>query len=246
MQRPARIAIDGPAGAGKSTVGEQLAQRWGYLYIDTGAMYRAVAWLALNEDVSLDDGPALATLAQNAEITITRPTAKDGRQYNVTVHGQDITWDIRNSSVTRAVSQVSAHPEVRSLLIAQQREMARQQQVVMVGRDIGAVVLPDAELKIYLTASLEERAQRRYAELVGRLGEHSPALPTMESVRNDIARRDEIDRDNMQPAPDAKVIITDHLAISQVLDVINDLLEEQNGTGTTRGEYHFERAREIC
>ncbi|HET8912299.1 MAG TPA: (d)CMP kinase [Ktedonobacteraceae bacterium] len=246
MQRPARIAIDGPAGAGKSTVGEQLAQRWGYLYIDTGAMYRAVAWLALNEDVSLDDGPALATLAQNAEITITRPTAKDGRQYNVTVHGQDITWDIRNSSVTRAVSQVSAHPEVRSLLIAQQREMARQQRVVMVGRDIGAVVLPDAELKIYLTASLEERAQRRYAELVGRLGEHSPALPTMESVRNDIARRDEIDRDNMQPAPDAKVIITDHLAISQVLDVINDLLEEQNGTGTTRGEYHFEHAREIC
>lgn len=246
MQRPARIAIDGPAGAGKSTVGEQLAQRWGYLYIDTGAMYRAVAWLALNEDVSLDDGPALATLAQNAEITITRPTAQDGRQYNVTVHGQDITWDIRNSSVTRAVSQVSAHPEVRSLLIAQQREMARQQRVVMVGRDIGAVVLPDAELKIYLTASLEERAQRRYAELVGRLGEHSPALPTMESVRNDIARRDEIDRDNMQPAPDAKVIITDHLAISQVLDVINDLLEEQNGTGTTRGEYHFEHAREIC
>src|SRR6266566_4750126 len=166
MQRPRHIAIDGPAGSGKSTVGEQLARRLGYLYIDTGAMYRAVAWLALQEGVDIDDGPALARLALDAGIVIGHPNIADGRQYTVTVHGQDVTWDIRSAPVTRAVSPVSAHPEVRAILIARQRAMAHEHDgIVMVGRDIGAVVLPDADLKIYLTASLQERARRRYAEL---------------------------------------------------------------------------------
>src|SRR5207245_4786323 len=155
------------------------------------------------------------------------PHVEDGRQYTVTVNGQDVTWDIRNASVTGAVSLVSAHPEVRAILIAQQRAMAyRQKGVVMVGRDIGAVVLPDAELKIYLTASLQERARRRYAELAERLGEHNPALPTMEEVLLDIQRRDEIDRDNMRPAEDAIVIITDNLSVEQVLEVICSYLKE--------------------
>ena len=146
MRRPGRIAIDGPAGSGKSTVGEQLAHKLGYLYVDTGAMYRAVAWLALREQVDIFDGPALAQLTQQATIAITRPTTDDGRQYTVTANGHDITWEIRSTEVTRAVPPVSSHHEVRKLLIEQQRTMARQQQgVVMVGRDIGSVVLPDAE-----------------------------------------------------------------------------------------------------
>ena len=227
MQRPRHIAIDGPAGSGKSTVGEKLAQRLGYLYIDTGAMYRAVAWLALQRGVDAADGPALARLAQDAGIIIAHPHIDDGRQYTVTVHGQDVTWDIRTTEVTRVVSTVSAHAEVRAILIAQQREMAQQHDgTVMVGRDIGAIVLPDADLKIYLTASLQERARRRYSELVERLGEHSPALPSMEEVLADIQRRDEIDHDNMRPADDAIVIVTDNLSVPQVLEVICSYLEE--------------------
>jgi CMP/dCMP kinase len=227
MQRPRRIAIDGPAGSGKSTIGEQLAKCLGYLYIDTGAMYRAVAWLALHEGVDINDGPTLARLAQHAAIVIGPPKIEDGRQYTVTVQGRDITWDIRSTPVTRAVPPVSAHPEVRAILIAQQRAMARAHDgIVMVGRDIGAVVLPDADLKIYLTASPEERARRRYAELIERLGKQNPELPSLEEVLVDIRRRDEIDRNNMRPAEDAIVIDTDNLGVPQVLEVICSYLEE--------------------
>ena len=228
MQQPRRIAIDGPAGSGKSTIGEQLARGLGYLYIDTGAMYRAVTWLALQEAVDIDDGPALALLAQRAEVVVSRPHITDGRQYTVTVRGRDVTWGIRDAPVTRAVSVVSAHPEVRAILIAQQRAMASAQQngVVMVGRDIGAVVLPDAELKIYLTASPEERARRRYAELLQQQERQDSALPSMDEVLRDIQRRDEIDRVNMQPASDAIIVATDHLSVSQVLEVIYEHLED--------------------
>jgi CMP/dCMP kinase len=231
MQGPRRIAIDGPAGSGKSTIGEQLARHLGYLYVDTGAMYRALAWLAEHEDGDINDGPALGRLAQRAEILISRPQVADGRQYTVTVHGRDVTWDIRSPAVTRAVSLVSAHPEVRTVLIEQQRAMAQQGQVVMVGRDIGAVVLPDAELKIYLTASLEERARRRYSELRERLGEHNPALPSLEEVMDDIQRRDGIDHDHMQPASDAVVVETDSLSVEQVLETIYKYVEESYETG---------------
>ena len=227
MQRPRHIAIDGPAGSGKSTVGEQLAQRLGYLYIDTGAMYRAVTWLALQKGINAADGHALERLARDAGIIIAHPHVDDGRQYTVTVHGQDVTWDIRNTEVTRVVSTVSAHTEVRAILIAQQREMAQQHDgTVMVGRDIGAVVLPNADLKIYLTASLQERARRRYSELVERVSENDPTLPKMEEVLADIQRRDEIDHDNMRPAEDAIVIVTDNLSVPQVLEVICSYLEE--------------------
>ncbi len=223
MQRARRIAIDGPAGSGKSTVGERLAKRLGYLYIDTGAMYRAVAWLALKEGVDLHDGPALGRLARRAEIVITHPQINDGRQYTVLVRGEDVTWAIRGEEVTRVVSAVSRHPEVRTVMREQQHALAQQGNVVMVGRDIGAVVLPDAELKIYLTASLEERGRRRYAEFArGR-----PVLPPMAEVLEDIRRRDEADKQNMQPAPDAIIIDTSHLSIPQVLDVICGYLEER-------------------
>lgn len=227
MRGPQRIAIDGPAGSGKSTVGERLARRLGYLYVDTGAMYRAVAWLALHKEIDIRDGEALEELVNSADIAIERPQVADGRQYTVIAQGRDITWDIRNAAVTGAVSTVSAHPQVRAILIAQQREMALRGQVVMVGRDIGAVVLPGAELKIYLTASLEERARRRYAELLERMGEHNPALPSLEEVMRDIQQRDAVDHENMQPARDAIIVETDHAGIEQVLDVICNYVESR-------------------
>lgn len=223
---PGIIAIDGPAGSGKSTIGEQLARTLGYLYIDTGATYRAVAWLALQKGVDLHDGQALAQLAQDTEVEIERPTVADGRQYTVKIHDRDITWDIRDTSVTRYVSTVATHPEVRVVLRQWQRRMAQQGHVVMVGRDIGAIVLPHADLKIYLTASLEERARRRYAELVARMGEYNPTLPTLQALMSDIHRRDDEDRENMQPAQDAIVVETDGLSVEQVLAVIFNFVEK--------------------
>ncbi|GHO43667.1 (d)CMP kinase [Ktedonospora formicarum] len=220
MREPGCIAIDGPAGAGKSTIGEHLARRLGYLYCDTGAMYRAVAWLALHEGLDLNDGPALGALAERSEVAISKPQIADGRQYTVTVHGHDITWEIRSPQIGRAVSAISGHPQVRSILIAQQRVIGHQGQIVMVGRDIGSVVMPDADLKIYLTASLQERARRRYLEMLERMGEHNPALPSLQEVMDDVERRDATDKRNMQPAKDAIIIETDNLNIEQVLDMI--------------------------
>lgn len=226
--RPARIAIDGPAGSGKSTVGEQLARKLGYLYFDTGAMYRAVAWLALQRGIDAREGVALGELAQRADIAIDHPHIEDGRQYTVKVGGQDVTWEIRSAAVTEVVSEVSNHPEVRVVLRAQQRALAYQHNgVVMVGRDIGSTVLPDAELKIYLTASLEERARRRYMELCERLGAENAALPSLAEIMSDIERRDESDKGHMQPAHDAIVITTDNLSVPEVLEVIDGYLEER-------------------
>jgi CMP/dCMP kinase len=227
MRQPLRIAIDGPAGSGKSTIGEGLAQQLGYIYIDTGAMYRALTWLALKNGIDITDGAAMEELARHAEIAMSRPLIDDGRQYTVTVNGEDVTWAIRGADVTNAVSVASLHKGVRAIIVEQQRALARRDGVVMVGRDIGSVVMPDAELKIFLTASLEERTRRRYAELVERLGSANPALPSMETVLEDIRRRDFIDRNNLRQTEDAVVIITDHLNVPQVLEVIKRHLESK-------------------
>jgi len=209
-------------------VGEQLAQRLGYLYVDTGALYRAVAWLALERGVAVTDGEALAGLIERSSVVISRAVVDDGRQYTVTADGRDITWELRDTGVTRAVPPVASHPRVRHLLIEQMRHMAEVAGgVVMVGRDIGSVVLPKAELKIYLTASLEERASRRYAEMLARYRQgHGAEPPPLEVIAEDVKRRDASDHDNMLPASDALVIMSDNLSISQVLEVVFNTLEE--------------------
>ena len=235
MPTPSRITIDGPAGSGKSTIGEQLAQVLGYLYVDTGAMYRALTWLALQKHADLSDGLALAQLAQHADIHIQRPEVQDGRQYTVTVNGQDVTWAIRDAEVTRYVSTVATHPEVRAVLREWQRALGRQGHVIMVGRDIGAIVLPDAELKIYLTASLEERARRRQVDMLARQnGQHEQVLPSLQEVMLDIERRDTSDRENMEPAKDAIVVDTDHMTIPQVVDTINTYVQFHGDKGMTQ------------
>jgi len=158
------VAIDGPAAAGKSTVARHLAERLGAMLFDTGSLYRAVTLAALRQSTPLSDGPALAELASERHVDVAPPSAGDGRLYDVLLDGEDVTWPIRSPEVDGAVSEVSAHPEVRAALLPVQRRIAAGR-VVIVGRDIGTVVVPDAPVKIYLQASLRERARRRHREL---------------------------------------------------------------------------------
>jgi cytidylate kinase len=216
LSKPSRIAIDGPVASGKSTIGELLAKRLDYLYFDTGVMYRAVTWVALQQDIDLADEEAVTALAERIRIEVTQPTVDDGRQYTVYADGEDVTWQIRRPEVNWGVSPVSAYSGVRAALTAQQRRIGQAGQVVMAGRDIGTVVMPDAELKIYLDASVEERARRRYQEIRSR-GE--PA--EYNHVLRDISRRDKIDSERdaapLRPADDAIIIDTTAMAVADVL-----------------------------
>ena len=216
---PSTITIDGPVASGKSTIGYLLAQKLGYLYLDTGAMYRAVTWAALTREVSVEDERAVTALAEGIHIDITQPTVDDGRQYTVLSDGEDVTWDIRRPEVDASVSVVSAYPGVRRAMVAQQRRIAAAGRVVMVGRDIGSVVLPDADLKLYLDATPQERARRRWLERRAR-GESV----TYEEVLTMMLRRDEIDSHRaVSPlrVPDGAVVIdTTGLTIDEVLALI--------------------------
>lgn len=218
MSNPDIIAIDGPAASGKSTLGNRLAQALGYLYFDTGVMYRAVTWLALTRGVDIDDEAAITSLAEQAQIDVQPPAIQDGRAYTVVVDGRDITWQIRQPEVERYVSPVSAYPGVRSALSAQQRRIGSRGRVVMVGRDIGTIVLPEAGLKIYLDASVEERARRRCKELLDR-GEAADYDAILLSMR----RRDQIDSGRkvapLRPAEDARILCSDGLDADQVLNL---------------------------
>lgn len=216
---PRTIAIDGPAGAGKSTIGALVAERLGYIFLDTGAMYRAIALAALKNGVDPDDTERLAKLARESRITIGPPTVRDGRAYTVLLDGADVTWDIRSPEVDRTVSQVARVPAVRDIMVEQQRELARRGRVVMVGRDIGTVVLPDADCKIFLTASAAERAKRREEELRAR-GEVRPR----QQLLQEILGRDRMDSERkvapLRTADDAAVVQTDGLSVGQALDKV--------------------------
>lgn len=220
------IAIDGPAAAGKSTVARQVARQLGYVYVDTGAMYRAVTWKALQENVSADEPEALAQLASGLRIELL--PGETAQQ--VMLNGVDITEPIRSIVVSQHVSAVSAVPEVRSLLVAKQKEMALAKGVVMDGRDIGTAVLPDAELKLFLTASVEQRAKRRHTELLDK-GEQV----TLEQLERDIARRDALDEQRevspLRKADDAVLVDTTGLDIAEVTDLILKLAREAANKG---------------
>ncbi len=213
------IAIDGPAGAGKSTIGALVGERLGYLFLDTGAMYRAVALAALRRGIDPDDAEALGALAREVRIAIGPPTVRDGRVYTVLLDGDDVTWAIRSAEVDSVVSQVARIAEVRDAMVAQQRALAGRARVVMVGRDIGTVVLPDADRKIFLTASASERARRRGDELAAR-GEVRPR----QELLHEILRRDQLDRERvvspLRPAEDATVVQTDGLSVGQALEKV--------------------------
>lgn len=217
MAMPRTIAIDGPAGAGKSTIGALVAERLGYLFLDTGAMYRAVALAALRKRIDPDDAAKLTELVKVVRITIGPPTKQDGRVYTVLLDGSDVTWDIRSGDIDRIVSQVARVPGVRDAMVEQQRALAGKARVVMVGRDIGTVVLTGAEKKIFLTASASERARRREEELASR-GERRPR----QELLHEILRRDQLDTERavspLKAAQDAVVVQTDGLSVKEALE----------------------------
>jgi cytidylate kinase len=216
-QRPV-IAIDGPAASGKSTLGQALARRLGCTYFDSGVIYRALTWLALQRGVDPADAIRMTRLAKQMDLKVLPPTVPDGRQYTVEVDGIDATWELRSPEVDRGVSPASAHPGVRAALIDQQRRLAATGGIVMVGRDIGTVVLPHADLKLYVTATAEERARRRAEELRAR---GQPA--DYEVILADLRRRDALDAGReaapMRPAADAVMLATDGISVDREVEL---------------------------
>jgi cytidylate kinase len=205
------VAIDGPAGAGKSTVASRLAERLGFRYLDTGAMYRALTWLAMQEGLDLSAGERLGELARKDRVELD----ESGR---VLIAGKDVTSAIRQSRIDRMVPVVARHPEVRDVMRERQRELAELGDAVIEGRDIGTVVCPDAEIKVYLVADRGVREQRRQAE--------RPDIGA-DALATDLRARDDSDRARMQPAADALEIDTSELNVDDVVDRIEALVRER-------------------
>ncbi|AKM19457.1 (d)CMP kinase [Geobacillus sp. FSL K6-0789] len=224
MKQRINIAIDGPAAAGKSTVAKLIARRLSYVYIDTGAMYRALTYRALQCGVDVHDEQALLSLLRHTHIEL-QPSPQGQLVF---VNGEDVTDIIRGEAVTNAVSFVAQHPLVREEMVARQRAMAKGGGVVMDGRDIGTNVLPNAEVKIFLKASVEERARRRHEENIAR------GFPSdFETLKEEIARRDRLDSERetapLRKAPDAVEIDTTSLSVEEVAARIMEVVNERIG-----------------
>lgn len=211
-----KIAIDGPAGAGKSTVAKKVAEKLGYLYIDTGAMYRAATWLVIEKNLPITASDTITQAVANANIELKPASPQSDQVVHVFVNGAEVTKEIRSQKITSLVSPVSQIPGVRKQLVDQQRKMAKSGGVVLDGRDIGTVVLPDAEVKIFLTASPEIRAYRRFKELREK-GEPVP----FNTLLSQIIERDRIDSTReiapLRIADDAVAIFTDHMTVDEVV-----------------------------
>ena len=205
------VAIDGPAGAGKSTVASRLAERLGFRYLDTGAMYRALTWLAMQEGLDLSDGEKLGALAREHQVDLD----ESGR---VSIAGTDVTSGIRQSRIDRLVPVVARHPEVRTVMRERQRELAELGDAVIEGRDIGTVVCPEADVKVYLQADRSVREQRRLSE--------RPDIGA-DALATDLRARDESDAVRMRPAKDALEIDTSDLDVADVVDRIEALVRER-------------------
>ncbi len=214
--KPSTIAIDGPAASGKSTLAQKMAAALDYLFFDTGVMYRAVTWAVYAQNADFNDAAVVTHIAETVDFNILPASKDDGRDADIVVDGVDITWAIRQPEVDGKVSVVAAYPGVRRALTAQQRRIGLRGRVVMVGRDIGTVVLPDADLKIYLEASAEERARRRFLENQAR-GEN----PSYDLILKNVKERDQIDSGRdvapLRAAEDAIVIDSDRLSIDEVV-----------------------------
>ena len=213
------IALDGPSGAGKSTIAKAVAARLGYSCLDTGAMYRCIAWWALEHEIPLDDAERIGAIAREKPITF-EIEAGNPAPKRVLVDGIDVTGDIRTGRIDRSVSAVSSIPAVREALVDQQRRIGKTGDYVVEGRDIGTAVFPDAEVKVFMTASAEERARRRVLQNKQRgIGDTD-----YDSVLADIIRRDELDstRDTspLRPADDAILLDTSDMSIEEVIDFV--------------------------
>lgn len=226
MKQQLSIAIDGPAAAGKSTVAKIVADKLGYIYIDTGAMYRAVTFQAIREDINLEDEVSLQQLVEKMDIDL---RIANNQTQHVYINDEDVTEQIRTHEVTNNVSIVAKHKHVREEMVARQRVLAKRGGVVMDGRDIGTHVLPDAEVKVFLLASVDERADRRHAENLSKGFESD-----LEKLKEEIARRDKLDSEReiapLQKAEDAKEIDTTSLNIDQVVGKIMDLVHQYEET----------------
>jgi cytidylate kinase len=220
------IAIDGPAAAGKTTVARDLADRLGAMLFDTGALYRSVTLAAARTGIPFSDGAALTALTETSDINLQRATVNDGRLVDVLLNGEDVTWAIRSPEVDANVSEVSAHPGVRAALLPLQRRIASGAAVVMVGRDIASVVAPEAGVKIYLDASVEERARRRAAEMRARGLEVSD-----EQIAEELRERDRYDSTRalspLVAVADAIVVDTDDMTIPEVVDHLEAIVRER-------------------
>ena len=215
------IAIDGPSAAGKSTIAKILAKQLGYVHLDTGAMYRCVGYFALQNNIDLNDEDALAAMMDTMRISF-------DAQGNVFINDENVSSAIRENHVSMATSKVSAHAKVRARLVSQQQEIAKQKGYILDGRDIGTVVLPDAELKVYMVASVEARAKRRYDEYISK---HVEA--DYDEIYKDIEKRDYQDMNRktspLRQAEDAILLDTSNLTIDEVVEAIQKLLNEKLG-----------------
>ena len=220
MPKPLQVAIDGPVASGKTVVGKLLARRLGYRFLDTGAMYRAMTWLALKDGVVLEDEP-LTQLACRTRIEVVLDEEGNNR---ILVNGDDVTDELRTRQVDEAVSVVSRVPGLRDAMVAQQRAIARDGPIVMVGRDIGTVVLPQAGLKVYLEALVAERARRRYLEL-----KETGKEVSYDAVLENLTQRDKIDSGRayapLRPASDARILHTNHIGVKDVVAEIMSMME---------------------